>query len=53
MNDAGAGFGTDTNKITIIDRNNKMLIFGLKQKSEVARDILQTISEKLAEDEKV
>lgn len=36
----GAGFGHDTNRVTLIDRNNKELIIGLKSKSEVAEDIL-------------
>lgn len=44
LNDAGAGFGFDTNKITIIDRHNKIHNFGLKSKYDVAWDILQTIS---------
>jgi phosphopantothenoylcysteine decarboxylase / phosphopantothenate---cysteine ligase len=45
LNDAGAGFGFDTNKITIIDRHNKIHNFGLKSKKEVACDILQVIDE--------
>lgn len=40
MNDDGAGFGGDTNKITIIGRNNKPAIFELKSKQEVAADIV-------------
>lgn len=43
LNDQGAGFGHDTNKITILDRNNKISNFGLKSKKEVASDILETI----------
>lgn len=35
----GAGFGTDTNKITIIDKHNKITTFELKTKPEVAKDI--------------
>ena len=42
-NDKGEGFGFDTNKIIIIDRNNKMYNFELKQKEEVAKDIVDTI----------
>jgi phosphopantothenoylcysteine decarboxylase / phosphopantothenate---cysteine ligase len=45
LNDKGAGFKTDTNKITIIDRNNKISKFELKNKSEVAEDIVKTILE--------
>jgi phosphopantothenoylcysteine decarboxylase/phosphopantothenate--cysteine ligase len=37
--EAGAGFGTDTNKITIIDKHNKITNFELKSKQEVAKDI--------------
>jgi phosphopantothenoylcysteine decarboxylase/phosphopantothenate--cysteine ligase len=43
MQDKGAGFGNDTNRITIIDRNNIIHKFELKSKEEVARDILDKI----------
>jgi len=43
MQDAGAGFNTDTNKITLIDRQNKTTVFELKNKSEVAQDIIHYI----------
>jgi phosphopantothenoylcysteine decarboxylase/phosphopantothenate--cysteine ligase len=36
----GAGFGTETNKITIIDKHNKISNFELKSKQEVAIDIV-------------
>lgn len=36
----GAGFGVDTNKITIIDKHNKMYNFELKSKRAVAKDIV-------------
>ncbi|MCX7745081.1 MAG: bifunctional phosphopantothenoylcysteine decarboxylase/phosphopantothenate--cysteine ligase CoaBC [Flavobacteriales bacterium] len=39
LNDPGAGFKHDTNKISIIDRNFKVIRFGLKSKSQVAADI--------------
>lgn len=39
LNDAGAGFQTNTNKITIIDRDLQKTIFDLKSKDEVAADI--------------
>ena len=39
----GAGFGYDTNKITIIDRNNNIDKFELKSKEEAAKDILNKI----------
>jgi len=44
MEDAGAGFGGDTNKITLIDNKNKITGFELKSKTEVAEDILERIS---------
>lgn len=47
LNDKGAGFGHDTNKVTIIDKDNKIHNFGLKSKSEVASDILHILSEKI------
>jgi phosphopantothenoylcysteine decarboxylase / phosphopantothenate---cysteine ligase len=43
MNDKGAGFAKDTNKITIIDKDNNISNFELKSKKEVASDIVQTI----------
>ncbi|EHQ27952.1 bifunctional phosphopantothenoylcysteine decarboxylase/phosphopantothenate--cysteine ligase CoaBC [Mucilaginibacter paludis] len=45
LNDAGAGFKTDTNKITIIDRDLRKTSFELKTKEEVAADICQKIIE--------
>ena len=39
----GAGFATDTNQITIIKRNNKMISFELKHKLYVAKDILDVV----------
>ena len=43
LRDKDACFGTDTNKVTIIDRNGQETAFGLKPKSEVARDIVQLL----------
>jgi len=43
LRDKGAGFGHDTNKVTLIDRNNIIDKFELKSKDEVARDILDKI----------
>ena len=39
----GAGFGTDTNKITIIDKKGKQLEYDLKLKSLVAEDIAEKL----------
>ncbi|MBI3521094.1 MAG: phosphopantothenoylcysteine decarboxylase, partial [Bacteroidetes bacterium] len=38
--ETGSGFGVDTNKITIIDKHNKMYNFELKSKQDVAKDIV-------------
>ncbi len=43
MQDEGAGFRKDTNKITILFANGEKKAFGLKPKSEVATDILNEI----------
>jgi phosphopantothenoylcysteine decarboxylase / phosphopantothenate---cysteine ligase len=43
LKDAGAAFGHDTNKITIIDRPGKVYVFPLKNKSAVAHDIKEAI----------
>lgn len=51
LNDAGAGFKTDTNKVTIIDHNLKKTTFELKSKDEVAKDICNKVVE-LINDEK-
>ena len=42
-NDQGAGFGVDTNKITMIDKDNNQTFFELKSKTEVAEDIVARI----------
>lgn len=46
LRDQGAGFGGDTNKITIIDRTSS-IEFELKTKAEVARDIVDYIKTNL------
>lgn len=43
LQDRGAGFGYDTNRITLIDRNNIIDKFELKSKEDAARDILDKI----------
>ena len=43
LQDVGAGFGHDTNKVSILDRYNNIATFELKSKAEVAKDILRTI----------
>lgn len=43
MRDKGAGFGVDTNKVTIITRNNGNVDVPLKPKTQVAADIIDEI----------
>jgi len=43
LNDKEAGFGKDTNKITIFEKNGKEFQFDTKSKQEVAKDIVDTI----------
>lgn len=43
LQDEGAGFRKDTNKITIIDNNNNIAKFELKSKREVAADIVEKL----------
>ena len=43
LNDKGAGFGGNTNKISFIDTNLTIQTFDLKTKADVAKDILNEI----------
>lgn len=43
LNDTGAGFGADTNKITILDNKNRLSGFDLKNKKLVAHDIVNKL----------
>ncbi len=45
LEDPGAGFGGDTNKITIMDSTGQITGYELKTKKDVAIDIVQKISE--------
>ena len=45
LKDEGAGFGVDTNKITIVDKDNNQEVFELKVKIEVAKDVVNKIIE--------
>ncbi len=40
LQDDGAGFGVDTNKVTLIDRDGTITVGQVKPKSQVARDIV-------------
>ena len=43
LNDPGAGFGVDTNKITMIGQDNNQTFFELKSKDKVASDIVERL----------
>jgi phosphopantothenoylcysteine decarboxylase/phosphopantothenate--cysteine ligase len=45
LRDGGAGFGHDTNKVTLIGKNDFLKEFNLKTKKEVAGDIVNAIVE--------
>ena len=45
LRDSGAGFGKDTNKIVVFDRNGREKHFDLKSKTAVAKDIVDYIIE--------
>ncbi|HLW33400.1 MAG TPA: bifunctional phosphopantothenoylcysteine decarboxylase/phosphopantothenate--cysteine ligase CoaBC [Aequorivita sp.] len=46
LRDEGAGFQKDTNKVSLISPDNKVIPFPVKPKTEVAKDILQYIIDK-------
>lgn len=48
LNDKGAGFRHDTNKITIIKNTGEKRAFDLKTKRQVAKDIIDTLAEEMA-----
>lgn len=47
LNDQGAGFGGDNNKVTLIDNKNQISGFELKSKQQVAVDVVNKLSEML------
>ena len=47
LNDKGAGFKSETNKVTIIDKNDTITAYELKSKAEVAKDLINEIITKL------
>ena len=47
LQDKGAGFSVDTNKITLIDKTNKISEFALKSKQLVAFDIFANVQSQL------
>lgn len=49
LRDKNAGFRTDTNKVTIIDREGNVAGYDLKSKALVAKDIVDVIVKRLSE----
>jgi len=47
LQDKGAGFKKETNKITVIDKSEKISEFGLKSKADVAQDIFNEILDRI------
>jgi phosphopantothenoylcysteine decarboxylase/phosphopantothenate--cysteine ligase len=47
LNDKGAGFGGDTNKVTLFDRSGSVTELDLMSKEAVAREIVRILSEKI------
>lgn len=43
LKDEGAGFGTETNRVTMIDRSGKTKVYELKPKSQVAEDLVDRV----------
>ena len=48
LQNLGAGFGHDTNKISIIKRDGTMIDFDLKSKQDVAMDIMDEVVKQLS-----
>ncbi|MDL2256199.1 bifunctional phosphopantothenoylcysteine decarboxylase/phosphopantothenate--cysteine ligase CoaBC [Parabacteroides sp. OttesenSCG-928-K15] len=44
MEDKGAGFGVNTNKVTILDKTGEITAYPLKSKREVANDIVDELT---------
>lgn len=49
LNDKGAGFGHDTNKISVIQKDGNLQRFDLKSKTAAAEDIVSLIIDLLVE----
>ena len=44
LQDDGAGFGVDTNKVSVLDKNNNLTSFELLPKVELAEQLIQLFS---------
>ena len=50
VRDEGAGFGTDTNRVTMIDRSGSMESYERKPKSQVAIDLVERVAKMMGND---
>jgi phosphopantothenoylcysteine decarboxylase/phosphopantothenate--cysteine ligase len=48
LRDAGAGFGHDTNKVSVLDRAGQVLTFELQAKTELARRLVALVQARIA-----
>jgi phosphopantothenoylcysteine decarboxylase/phosphopantothenate--cysteine ligase len=48
LRDAGAGFGHDTNKVSVLDRAGQVLTFELQAKTELAHRLVALIQARFA-----
>ncbi len=48
LQDEGAGFSHDTNKVSIFDKDNNEIEIGLKSKTHVAKEIVKLVAEKVS-----
>jgi len=48
LRDAGAGFGHDTNKVSVLDRAGQVLTFELQAKPELARRLVALVQARIA-----
>lgn len=51
LEEKGAGFGVDTNKVTVFDSKGGVCRYPVKSKKEVARDIVDLIAGKQNEED--
>jgi phosphopantothenoylcysteine decarboxylase/phosphopantothenate--cysteine ligase len=48
LRDAGAGFGHDTNKVTVLDATGRIVNFELQSKADLAHDLVRLITSRLS-----
>jgi phosphopantothenoylcysteine decarboxylase/phosphopantothenate--cysteine ligase len=48
LRNPNAGFGVDTNEVSLFDKNGSITSLGLKSKTEIAQEILQYCLSKMS-----